>query len=62
MAKKKLIGSAIKHPGRLTNEAKRDHLSVSAEAHKREHEGSGLGAAARFYLNVLKTAKHSKHR
>lgn len=53
MAEKFLKG-AIKHPGRLTNIAKREGETVDQVAKAHEHDSGGLGSAARMYENVLK--------
>lgn len=50
---KKFIATAIRHPGRLTAAAKKAGMSVPAFAAREAHKPTSLGAAARFYTNVL---------
>lgn len=53
----RFIQGAVKHPGRLTDAAKRAGMSVSeyAQAHKHDPRGT-IGDAARMYLGVLRPA------
>ena len=61
MAKKKWIKSAIKHPGAMTEAAKREGVSNSEYIKEHEHDSGKAGQRARL-AKTLKDMHHSGHK
>lgn len=60
-SKKKPLNIKIKHPGALTNRAKRNKRSVTAQAqHDKVHGTSQAKTQANLYLNVFKPASKKR--
>lgn len=59
MAEKKWIKGAIKHPGAMTEAAKREGVSNSAYEKEHEHDSGKAGKRARLAM-VLKRMNHGK--
>ncbi len=60
MAEKKWIHKAIKHPGALTQKAKKAGMSVSKFAAAHKHDSGKTGAQARLAQTLSKINKGKK--
>lgn len=58
--KKKWIKGAIKHPGAMTEAAKREGVSNSAYEHEHEHDSGVAGKRARLALTLKGTHHHKE--